>query len=60
MSKYNNLVHTYTEEEINFLTHCFYTIGDFCEWMGFYEFTDRYGEALLNGRDDSPRKKVTA
>ena len=60
MGRYEDLVSTYTEKEISFLTHCYYTISDYCEWMSFYEFKDRYGEVLLNERDDSPRKKVTA
>ena len=58
MGKYQDTVETYTEEERSFLTHCFYTISDFCEWMSYYEFIDRYGDALLNGRDDSPRRRT--
>lgn len=57
MNRYENLTATYTAEEKSFLTHCYYTISDYCVWMSFYEFTDRYGEILLNERDDSPRNK---
>lgn len=60
MGKYQDLVNTYNEEEVSFLTRCYYIIGDYCEWMSFYEFSERYGEALLNEWDDSPRGKVTA
>lgn len=48
---------TLTDEERSFLQHCYYTTDDFCEWMDYHEFVSRYGEALLNGREDSPRKR---